>query len=73
MTDSRTQTPEWGALTSSEAQSNEKWWPNQLNLRILHQNHPGSNPLGSEFDYSAAIEGIDIDELTRQPGKGLVG
>ena len=40
MTDSSTQTPEWGALTTSEAQSNEKWWPNQLNLRILHQKEP---------------------------------
>ena len=65
MTDSPTQRPEWGALTSSEAQSNEKWWPNQLNLRILHQNHPGSNPLGADFDYRKAVTGIDIDALTR--------
>jgi catalase-peroxidase len=65
MTDSSTQTPEWGALTSSEAQSNEKWWPNQLNVRILHQNHPGSNPLGGNFDYPATVAGIDFDELTR--------
>jgi catalase-peroxidase len=65
MTDSATQRPEWGALTSSEAQSNEKWWPNQLNLRILHQNHPGSSPLGADFDYAEALAGIDLDELTR--------
>ena len=65
MTDSATQRPEWGALTSSEAQSNEKWWPNQLNLRILHQNHPGSTPLGADFDYPEALAGIDLDELTR--------
>ena len=65
MTDSSTQRPEWGALTSSEAQSNEKWWPNQLNLRILHQNHPASNPLGAGFDYAQAVAEIDFDELTR--------
>ena len=65
MTDSATQRPEWGALTSSEAQSNEKWWPNQLNLRILHQHHPGSTPLGADFDYPEALAGIDLDELTR--------
>ena len=65
MTDSATQRPEWGALTSSEAQSNEKWWPNQLNLRILHQSHPESSPLGADFDYRAALAGIDLDELTR--------
>ncbi len=64
MPDSPTQTPEWGALTSSEAQSNEKWWPNQLNLRILHQNHPNSNPLGADFDYATTVSGIDFDELT---------
>jgi catalase-peroxidase len=56
---------EWGSLTSSEFQSNEKWWPDNLNLRILHQRHPGSNPIGGDFDYRAAVAGIDIDELTR--------
>ena len=56
--------PEWGSLTSSEFQSNEKWWPNSLNLRILHQNHPGSSPLG-DFDYRANLANVDIDELTR--------
>ena len=65
MSDNATQRPEWGALTSGEAQSNEKWWPNQLNLRILHQNHPGSTPLGSDFDYRAAVAQLDIDGLTR--------
>ena len=65
MTARPTQTPEWGALTSSEAQSNEKWWPNQLNLRILHQRHPASNPLGEDFDYAEAVSAIDFDELTR--------
>jgi catalase-peroxidase len=65
MTDSSTETPEWGALTSSAAQSNEKWWPNQLNLRILHKNHPNSNPLGADFDYAKAVAGIDLDELNR--------
>jgi hypothetical protein len=30
--------PEWGSLTSNEFQSNEKWWPNALNLRMLNQN-----------------------------------
>ncbi|MEM7287995.1 MAG: peroxidase family protein, partial [Actinomycetota bacterium] len=63
MSDSPTQNPEWGALTSSAAQSNEKWWPNQLNVRILHQNNPASNPLG-DFDYRKAIAGVDLDALT---------
>ncbi|MEZ5238262.1 MAG: peroxidase family protein [Microthrixaceae bacterium] len=65
MSDSPTQNPEWGALTSSEAQSNEKWWPNSLNLRILHQSHPDSSPLGADFDYREAFSELDVDELTR--------
>ncbi len=65
MTDSKPQMPEWGALTSSEYQSNEKWWPNQLNLRILHQNHPHSSPFPADFDYAKEVASIDLDELTR--------
>lgn len=65
MTDSPSVSPEWGSLTSAEWQSNENWWPNQLNLRILHQAHPASNPLGADFDYAEAVSGIDFDELTR--------
>jgi catalase-peroxidase len=57
--------PEWGSLTSSEFQSNEKWWPNALNLRMLHQSHPDSTPLGVHFDYRATVAGIDFDELYR--------
>jgi catalase-peroxidase len=57
--------PEWGSLTSNEFQSNEKWWPNSLNLRILHQHHPDSTPLGVDFDYGKTVAGIDFDELYR--------
>ena len=56
---------EWGSLTSAEFQSNEKWWPNSLNLRILHQNHPDSTPFGPEYDYRKAFTGLDVDALTR--------
>ena len=56
---------EWGSLTSAEFQSNEKWWPNSLNLRILHQRHPGSSPFDPDFDYRTAVTGVDVDALTR--------
>lgn len=56
---------EWGALTSSEFQSNEKWWPNALNLRILHQSHPDSGPFSPAYDYRSAFSQLDVDELTR--------
>ena len=56
---------EWGSLTSSEFQSNEKWWPNALNLRMLHQSHPGSSPFEPDFDYRKEFAGVDVDALTR--------
>jgi catalase-peroxidase len=57
--------PEWGGRTSPQSQGNEHWWPDSLNLNILHQSHPKSNPLGADFDYAEAFSGIDVDELTR--------
>ncbi len=65
MTQSLSNRPAWGARTSPDARGNDHWWPDQLNLRILHQNHPASNPLGSDFDYAAAFEGVDVAALTR--------
>ena len=61
----KTMKSEWGSLTSHEFQSNEKWWPDALNLRMLHQRHPGSSPFGDGFNYRATVANIDIDELTR--------
>ena len=42
---------------------NRNWWPNQLNLTILHQHQPVSNPLGAEFDYRAAFGTLDYAAL----------
>jgi len=49
--------------SKNELRGNRDWWPNQLNLNILHQNHPASNPMGEAFDYAEAFEGIDYDAL----------
>ncbi|MEO1058440.1 MAG: peroxidase family protein, partial [Actinomycetota bacterium] len=43
--------------------ANQFWWPEQLNLRILRQNDPASNPMGDDFDYAAAFNSINFDEL----------
>jgi catalase-peroxidase len=40
--------------------SNRDWWPNQLNLRILHQNSALSNPMGTAFNYGRAFQGLDL-------------
>ncbi|WP_428427656.1 catalase/peroxidase HPI [Pararhizobium sp.] len=51
-----------GSLTSNsgEGTSNREWWPNQLNLRILHQNSALSDPLGAAFDYAGAFKTLDL-------------
>ncbi len=43
--------------------SNRDWWPEQLNLRILHQHSEKSNPLGGDFDYAAEFAKLDYDAL----------
>ena len=45
--------------------ANQRWWPNQLNLKILHQNPPESNPMGEDFNYAAAFNTVDLAELQR--------
>ncbi|MEN3032670.1 catalase/peroxidase HPI [Chromobacterium amazonense] len=46
--------------TLAGTRSNRDWWPNQLNLNILHQHAPASNPLGDGFDYAKAFKTLDL-------------
>ncbi len=39
---------------------NDDWWPNALNLRILHPNPPATNPMGADFDYAAECATLDL-------------
>jgi catalase-peroxidase len=43
--------------------SNQDWWPNQLNVKILDQNARQANPMGEEFDYAEEFEKLDLDEV----------
>ena len=43
--------------------ANQRWWPNQLNLRALHQNSALSDPMGEDFDYAEEFAKVDLDEL----------
>ena len=45
--------------------SNRDWWPNQLNLKILHQHSALSNPLGKDFDYASEFNSLDLTELKK--------
>ena len=42
--------------TASRGTSNRDWWPNQLNLGILHQHAPASNPMGPDFNYAEELK-----------------
>lgn len=45
------------------ARSNRDWWPNQLNLKILHQNSSLSNPMGEAFNYAEEFKKLDLKAL----------
>ena len=46
--------------TAAGALSNEDWWPDQLNLKILHQHSPKSNPMGEAFHYAEEFKTLDL-------------
>src|SRR5271168_4113529 len=46
--------------TAGEGTSNRDWWPNQLNLKILHQHSPLSDPLDKDFNYAEAFKSLDL-------------
>jgi catalase-peroxidase len=54
-----------GALkpTSAGARSNRDWWPNQLNLKMLHQNSSLTDPMGGDFDYAEEFKQLDLQAL----------
>ncbi len=49
--------------TGTSGRTNKDWWPSQLNLKILSQNNPNTNPLGADFDYNAEFLKLDLDAL----------
>ena len=49
-----------GANATFAGRSNRDWWPNQLNLKILHQNPPASDPMDKDFNYAEAFKSLDL-------------
>jgi catalase-peroxidase len=45
--------------------ANRDWWPNQLNLQVLHQHPPSSDPMGEAFDYVKEFESLDLDAVIK--------
>ena len=48
---------------TSGGTTNRDWWPNQLNLRVLHQNPVAGNPLGADFNYAEEFKKLDLKAL----------
>ncbi|MFD9648755.1 catalase/peroxidase HPI, partial [Streptomyces sp. NPDC059082] len=51
--------------TETRPKTNTDWWPNQLDLQVLHQHSPLSDPMGEEFDYAKEFAGLDVEALKR--------
>ncbi|MDE0594422.1 MAG: catalase/peroxidase HPI [Roseibacillus sp.] len=51
--------------TAVGSTANQHWWPNQLNLKILHQNSSLSDPMDEGFDYAEEFKTVDLDELKK--------
>ncbi len=54
-----------GLNATGASRSNRDWWPNQLNLKILHQDSAASNPLGADFNYAEAFKKLDLAALKK--------
>ena len=56
-----------GALkhTSAGTTTNANWWPDQLNLKILHQRSPLSNPMGEDFNYAKEFQSLDLHAVIK--------
>ncbi len=65
MSDSVSKCPVSGANTAMGNSAAEQWWPNQLNLRILHQHTPQSDPMGEGFDYAEEFNTLDLSAVKR--------
>lgn len=57
--------PVTGAHRPMRGTSNRDWWPNQLNLNILHQHSPKSNPMGEKFNYAEEFKSLDLKAVKK--------
>jgi len=57
--------PYTGNMTAAGAKGNRDWWPEQLNLGILHQQSSLSNPMAEEFNYAKEFKSLDLDAVIK--------
>jgi catalase-peroxidase len=58
-----------GMTSASRGTSNRDWWPNQLNLNILHQHAPASNPMDPDFNYAKEFKKLDLATVKKDLAK----
>ncbi len=68
-TSTETASPLHGAVThnSRKITRNEHWWPDRLDLAVLHQNTKLADPMGQDFDYAAEFKTLDLDAVDQGP------
>jgi catalase-peroxidase len=54
-----------GTPKATRPRTNRDWWPNQLDLQVLHRHSPLSTPMDEDFDYAEAFKTLDLDALKR--------
>ena len=59
------------SIATVAATANHQWWPNQLNLKILHQNPPAGSPMEDDFDYAKEVASIDVAQLKEEVNEVL--
>ncbi|MGA7835584.1 MAG: catalase/peroxidase HPI [Acidimicrobiales bacterium] len=50
---------------STKSQANEQWWPDELNLKVLHRNSPSASPMDEDFDYAEEFKTLDLEALKK--------
>ncbi len=60
-----TKCPVAGSTPRPMAATNADWWPNQLNLRVLHQHSPMSSPMDKQFNYAQEFKSLDLDAVIK--------
>jgi len=67
VTSTETSSPMHGAVTHTSRQitRNEHWWPDRLDLAVLHQNTELADPMGADFDYAAEFKTLDLDAVIK--------
>ncbi len=62
---SESKCPVMGGAHARGTMANQRWWPNQLNLKMLHQHSPLSDPMGAAFNYAEEFSKLDMEALRK--------